>query len=184
MPTAFSAFAPDDRTYSVSKSYFAYGLGNGMYFPFSVGAATVFDPEKPRPERTAALLARHRPTIFFAVPTFYAALLKEAERGLAVDFSSVRLAVSAGERLPPEIFERFKSRFRIWKSWTASAQPKCCTCFFPRSPVTCGQGAAVFPSPATKRRSWTKKAPLVPRGEIGNLWVKRPKRFFGILGNS
>ncbi|HEY4839972.1 MAG TPA: AMP-binding protein, partial [Candidatus Acidoferrales bacterium] len=102
-----------DRTYSVSKLFFAYGLGNGMYFPFSVGAGTVLDPERPKPERTAALLVTYRPTIFFAVPTFYSALLRAADEALPIDFSSVRLAVSAGERLPPEILEKFKARFGL-----------------------------------------------------------------------
>src|SRR5215471_14155802 len=89
----------DDRTFSVSKLFFAYGLGNGMYFPLSVGASTLLNPERPRPERVVELIARHRPTVFFAVPTFYAAMLREVERGLRADLSSVRLAVSAGETL-------------------------------------------------------------------------------------
>ena len=104
---------PFDITFSVSKLFFAYGLGNGMYFPFSVGAATVLNPERPRPEKLAELLARHRPSIFFSVPTFYNLLLREAERGLAIDFSSVRLAVSAGEALPAEIFDQFRARFGL-----------------------------------------------------------------------
>src|SRR5882724_1528923 len=70
----------EDRTYSVSKLFFAYGLGNGMYFPFSAGASTILDPERPKPEHTAAILVTHRPTIFFAVPTFYSALLRAAEQ--------------------------------------------------------------------------------------------------------
>ena len=90
----------DDRLFSVSKLFFAYGLGNGMYFPLSMGASTILNPEKTRIERVAELVVRHRPTIFFGVPTFYAALLQDVNRGLDVDLSSVRLAVSAGEPLP------------------------------------------------------------------------------------
>src|SRR2546425_8432513 len=59
----------DDITFSVSKLFFAYGLGNGMYFPFSVGARTVLDPERTKVERVIEMVARHRPTVFFAVPT-------------------------------------------------------------------------------------------------------------------
>ncbi len=103
----------DDRFFSVSKLFFAYGLGNGMYFPLSAGASVVLNPEKTRVERVAELVARHRPTIFFGVPTFYAALLQEFNRGLAVDLSSVRLAVSAGEPLPAEVFAQFRERFGI-----------------------------------------------------------------------
>ena len=103
----------DDRFFSVSKLFFAYGLGNGMYFPLSAGASVVLNPEKTRVERVAELVARHRPTIFFGVPTFYAALLQESNRGVAMDLSSVRLAVSAGEPLPAEVFAQFRERFGI-----------------------------------------------------------------------
>ncbi|HWZ53130.1 MAG TPA: benzoate-CoA ligase family protein [Candidatus Acidoferrales bacterium] len=103
----------DDRMFSVSKLFFAYGLGNGMYFPLSAGASTVLNPEKTRVDRVAELLVKHRPTIFFGVPTFYAALLQEANRGLAVDFTSVRLAVSAGEPLPAEVFHQCRERFGL-----------------------------------------------------------------------
>jgi benzoate-CoA ligase family protein len=104
---------PDDRFFSVSKLFFAYGLGNAMYFPLSVGASMLLNTEKTRIERVAELVARRRPTIFFGVPTFYAALLQEFSRGLAVDLSSVRLAVSAGEPLPAEVFRQFRERFGI-----------------------------------------------------------------------
>src|SRR6202521_2205679 len=65
----------DDVTFSVSKLFFAYGLGNGMYFPLSVGARMVHDPQRPRPNRVIEIVSRQRPTVFFSVPTFYAALL-------------------------------------------------------------------------------------------------------------
>src|SRR6202041_146250 len=85
----------DDRLFSASKLFFAYGLGNGMYFPLHFGAGTIFCPEKPRGDDISAVSAEHRPTVFFSVPTFYASLLREAEKGLMLDFSSVRLAASA-----------------------------------------------------------------------------------------
>src|SRR5207247_4673177 len=88
----------DDVTFSVSKLFFAYGLGNGMYFPLSVGARTILNPEKTKVERVIEIVARDRPTLFFAVPTLYAAILREADgAGSAIDFSSVRKCVSAGE---------------------------------------------------------------------------------------
>src|SRR5882757_5043589 len=91
----------DDLTFSVSKLFFAYGLGNGMYFPLSAGARTLLNPQRTSVERVVEMVKRHRPTVFFAVPTFYAAVLRAAERaGHSVDFSSVRQCVSAGETLP------------------------------------------------------------------------------------
>src|SRR5712692_8986166 len=78
----------DDVTFSVSKLFFAYGLGNGMYFPLSAGARTLLNPLRTNVAHVIEMVARHRPTIFFAVPTFYAAVLQEAERpGRHVDFS-------------------------------------------------------------------------------------------------
>jgi benzoate-CoA ligase family protein len=103
----------DDRLFSVSKLFFAYGLGNGMYFPLHFGASTILYPDRPRADEIAAVIAEFRPTVFFSVPTLYASLLREAEKGLELDFSSVRLAVSAGESLPAEVFEQFRKRFGI-----------------------------------------------------------------------
>jgi benzoate-CoA ligase family protein len=102
---------PDDRTFSVAKLFFAYGLGNSALFPLSVGAATILVPERPTPDTVRAVLAAHRPTLFFGVPTFYAALL--AADLPADTFASVRLAASAGEPLPAELYRRFTSRFGV-----------------------------------------------------------------------
>jgi benzoate-CoA ligase family protein len=168
----------EDITYSVSKLFFAYGLGNGMYFPFSAGATTVLDPRKPKPEHTAEILAKYRPTILFSVPTFFAALLREVDRGLALDCSSLRLAVSAGETLPAEIFEQFKRKFGVeildgigstemlhmfLSSRPGSARASSCGCEVP------GYAAKILADDGAE----------VPRGEIGNLWVRGPSAFAG-----
>jgi len=102
---------PSDRCYSVAKLFFAYGLGNSLTFPMSVGARTIVDPARPTPQGVAAAVAEHRPTLFFAVPTFYAAVL--AADLPADTFSSVRVAVSAGEPLPAGLYHRFKERFGV-----------------------------------------------------------------------
>ncbi len=166
----------EDRTYSVSKLFFAYGLGNGMYFPFSAGAGTVLDPERPKPERTAALLVKYRPTIFFAVPTFYSALLREAERGLPIDFSSVRLAVSAGERLPPEILEKFKARFGL-EILDAIGSTEMLHMFLSPEPGRGRPGSCGFPVPGYEAKIVDDEGAAVPQGEMGNLWVKGASAF-------
>src|SRR5262249_3364017 len=97
----------DDITFSTSKLFFAYGLGNGLYFPAGTGASTVLVAEKPTPDVIFEILHRRRPTVFFSVPAVYAAMLQEVEKGLRCDFSSVRFAVSAGEALPAPLWERF-----------------------------------------------------------------------------
>jgi len=102
---------PDDRCLSVPKLFFAYGLGNSAFFPLSVGAATVLEPARPTPAGIAATVTAERPTLFFAVPTFYSALLA----GDVADdtFASVRVAVSAGEPLPAALLGRFRDRFGV-----------------------------------------------------------------------
>jgi benzoate-CoA ligase family protein len=103
------AIGPDDACYSVPKLFFAFGLGNALTFPLSVGATAVLDPDPPTPPRTAALLARHRPTLFFATPGICAAMV---DARLPTDsLSSVRATVTAGEALPVEVQRRFVQRY-------------------------------------------------------------------------
>lgn len=102
----------DDVTFSASKLFHAYGLGNGLIFPFHVGATTVLYPGKPQPKTILEVTQSNRPTLFFSVPTLYASMLQEAER-TAYDLGSLRLAASAAEPLPGEIFRRWKERFGV-----------------------------------------------------------------------
>jgi benzoate-CoA ligase len=99
-----------DICFSIAKLYFAYGLGNALYFPLSVGAATVLYPGRFEPRLYFDLIRRYRPTLFFGVPTAYAAML--AHEGPA-DLGAVRLCVSAGEPLPAALFTRWKERFGV-----------------------------------------------------------------------
>lgn len=102
---------PDDVTFSVAKFFFAYGLGNTLTFPFSVGASTVLDRSRPSPAGTLRILREQRPTLFFGGPTYYSALLGA---GLPEDaFAGVRECVSAGEAFPAALLERFTARFGV-----------------------------------------------------------------------
>ncbi|HEX4864003.1 MAG TPA: benzoate-CoA ligase family protein [Acidimicrobiales bacterium] len=102
---------PDDICYSVAKLFFAFGLGNALFFPLSAGASAVIDPAPPTPARVAELAATHRPTLFFAPPGFCAAM---ADSGVDPDvLSSVRATITAGETLPGEVYRRFKARFGV-----------------------------------------------------------------------
>jgi benzoate-CoA ligase len=100
---------PDDRCLSVAKLFFAYGLGNSLTFPFSVGATSILNPARPTPRGVVELLRTERPTLFFASPGFVAALL-DADVDFA-DLSSVRCTVTAGEALPSDLQRRFTERF-------------------------------------------------------------------------
>jgi benzoate-CoA ligase len=101
-----------DLCYSVAKLFFAYGLGNAMTFPMSVGATTVLLPDRPTPDAVAALLKTYPVTVFYAVPTFYAAFLASPA---APQQSEVKLrcCVSAGEALPIEVGRRWKERYGV-----------------------------------------------------------------------
>lgn len=167
---------PDDRLFSVSKLYFAYGLGNGMYFPLHFGATAILHPDRPRPDEIASLLSRHRPTIFFSVPTFYAAMLREAERGLTVDFSSVRLAVSAGESLPSEIFEQFRTRFGI-EILDGIGSTEMLHIFLSSRPGEARAGACGREVPGYEARILDDHGAAVSDGEIGSLWVRGDSAF-------
>jgi benzoate-CoA ligase family protein len=167
----------DDVTFSVSKLFFAYGLGNGMYFPLSAGATTILNPDRTKVERVLELVARHRPTIFFAVPTFYAAVLREAEKnGRAVDFSSVRQCVSAGETLPAEIFERWKKRFGL-EILDGIGSTEMLHIFISSRPGECRAGSCGSAVPGYELKIVDDAGKLVPDGETGNLWVRGASAF-------
>jgi len=101
-----------DVTFSSSKLFHAYGLGNGLMFPFYVGATTVLYPRRPQAAAILDAAQTAQPTLFFSVPTLYAAMLQESETR-PYDLSSVRLAISAAEPLPAEIFRRWQAKFGI-----------------------------------------------------------------------
>jgi len=101
-----------DVCYSVAKLFFAYGLGNAMTFPMAVGATTILSPDRPTPDSVAAILRRHPVTVFYAVPTFYAAFLASPAAPKRADLR-LRCCVSAGEALPPDVGRRWKERFGV-----------------------------------------------------------------------
>ncbi len=93
----------DDVVFSAAKLFFAYGLGNGMTFPLSVGATAVLSSGRPTPDHVLAVMARERPSIFMAVPTLFARLLQHPELGAGAGSDRLRSCVSAGEALPAHI---------------------------------------------------------------------------------
>ncbi len=103
----------NDRTFSVAKLYFAYGLGNALYFPFYVGATTILHSGPPAPQAVYEVATNHQPTLFFSVPTSYAALLAVPDAEKNYSLKSVRLCVSAGEALPKAIFERWHEKWGV-----------------------------------------------------------------------
>jgi benzoate-CoA ligase family protein len=100
-----------DRCLSAAKAFFAYGLGNSVLFPLSVGATAVLEPSPSRPDVIADAAAKYGATLFFAGPTFFANMLRA---GLAPGaLPAVRLAASAGEALPAALYTRWTSHFGV-----------------------------------------------------------------------
>jgi benzoate-CoA ligase len=100
----------DDVTFSTTKLFHAYGLGNNLSFPYWVGATTVLLSGRPTPDVIFSTVGRFRPTLFFSVPTLYNAMLAAENDG---DFSSVRLCVSAAEPLPAEVWNRWRETYGL-----------------------------------------------------------------------
>ncbi len=104
----------NDTCFSAAKLFFAYGLGNGMTFPLWVGGTAVLSGQRPSPEMTFQIIEEHKPSIYFGVPTLYAAQLRAldeaAQDDQGPDFTSLRCCVSAGEALPADIFRRWQEK--------------------------------------------------------------------------
>jgi benzoate-CoA ligase len=101
-----------DVVYSAAKLFFAYGLGNGLTFPMSVGATTVLLPARPTTAAVFGVLKKHQPTIFYGVPTLYAALLGDADRPAQSELN-LRVCTSAGEALPAEIGKKWTAHYGV-----------------------------------------------------------------------
>lgn len=161
-----------DRCYSVARLFFAYGLGNIGYFPLSVSATTILNPARPTVETIFADIERCRPTLFFSVPTNYAALLAHCrDDGREFDLSSIRHAVSAGESLPAPLFERFKERFgiEILDAWGST---ETLHMVLSNRPGEARAGSSGKPIPGMDAKLVDEDGRPVARGEVGNLFVK------------
>ncbi|MGQ2980342.1 MAG: benzoate-CoA ligase family protein [Polaromonas sp.] len=99
-----------DVVYSAAKLFFAYGLGNGLTFPMSVGATAVLLPGRPTPAEVFGILKKHQPTIFYGVPTLYAAMLADPARPQKSELK-LRVCTSAGEALPAEIGKKWSAQY-------------------------------------------------------------------------
>ena len=160
---------PEDRTFSVAKLFFAYGLGNSALFPLSVGATTVLDPVRPTPQTVAQRIAEDSPTLFYGVPTFYAGVLTA---DLPPDtFAGVRLATSAGEALPAELYRRFTERFGV-DIIDGIGSTEALHIFLSNYPGEVRPGTTGRPVPGYDLRLVDDEGAEVPPGTPGNLQIR------------
>ena len=168
---------PDDITISVPKLYFGYALGSNVLFPFSVGASCVLFAERSTPDTIFAHIERHKPTILINVPTMVQQMVKHATAA-EHRLSSLRLATSAGEALPLELYQRWHSLFGVelldglgtaemWHIFISN-RPGCVI------PGTLGQVVDGF-----EVKLCDEEGREVPDGEVGALWVKGGSRAIG-----
>lgn len=163
------AMTEADRTFAVPRLFFSYGLTSCVYLPFWCGASTVLVPDRPDPKRVVEILATLRPTLFFSVPTAYAALLRELP-GMRADFSSLRLCVSAGEPLPAPLYHR----------WVEATGVECLDglgatevgyIFISNRPGAVRPGSSGQLLPGYRARIRDAEGREVPPGVAGELWV-------------
>ena len=172
----------DDKVYSVAKLFFAYGLGNGMTFPLSVGATAVLLPDRPTPDLVMKVLREHQPTIFYGVPTLYAALVADEKNGRATASQKLRIACSAGEPLPKHVGERFHQRFGA-HILDGLGSTEMLHIFLSLRPDDPRYGTSGKPVPGYELRIVGEDGQPVKQGELGELIVRGPTAATGYWKN-
>lgn len=160
----------NDVTFSAAKLYFAYGLGNGLYFPLAVGGAAIHNSGRITAESAFQTINDLKPTIFFGVPTLYAAMLAMPDAEKRFDTSSLRLCVSAGESLPAELFNRWKERFGV-EILDGIGSTEILHIFISNRPGQVVPGSTGYPVPGYEVALLDENGAPVPQGEIGNLVI-------------
>jgi benzoate-CoA ligase family protein len=168
----FLDITENDVCYSVAKLFFAYGLGNALTFPMSVGACTVLLPERPTPESVAALLRRHPVTVFYAVPTFYAAFLASASAPPRADVK-FRCCVSAGEALPPDVGKRWVEKYGV-DILDGIGSTEMLHIFLSNRAGEVKYGTTGKPVPGYECKLIGDDGQPVKKGEMGELLIKGP----------
>ncbi len=160
---------PGDRCLSAAKAFFAYGLGNSLLFPLSVGASSVLEPAPSRPGLIADAARKYGATLFFAGPTFFANMLRA---GLAADaLAGVRLAASAGEALPAPLYERWTSHFGV-DILDGIGMTEMLHIFLSNRPGQVRAGTTGVAVPGYDLRVLDESGQEVPRGTPGTLFVR------------
>ena len=161
-----------DVGFSAAKLFFAYGLGNALSFPLSVGATTVLTAERPTPATVFKRWVEHRVTVFFGAPTGYAGMLAAPDLP-ARDAVALRLCSSAGEALPRELGERFTARFGC-EIVDGLGSTEMLHIFLSNVPGDVQYGSTGRVVPGYQLRLLTEEGHEAAPGEIGDLYVAGP----------
>lgn len=162
----------DDRTFAVAKLFFTFGLGGNLIFPWYVGASVVLFDGPPRiVTNVLNMIERFRPTIFYNAPTGYAAILAQDDFDKKYDLSSLRLCVSAGESLPAPIWHAWKERTGL-DIIDGIGSTENFHIFLSNRPGDIRPGSSGKPFEGYELKIVDEEGNELPRGEVGNLWVK------------
>src|SRR4051794_39316781 len=163
----------DDVCLSAAKLFFAYGLGNALTFPMSVGATTVLNSERPTPAVMFTLLNKYDPTIFFGVPTLFSAMLNDETLKQERAGSRLRICTSAGEALPESVGYAWQRRFGV-DVLDGVGSTELLHIFLSNAPGDIKYGTAGRPVPGYKVRLVNDAGNDVADGEIGEMLVDGP----------
>jgi 4-hydroxybenzoate-CoA ligase len=163
----------NDVVHSASKLFFAYGLGNALTFPLSVGATAALWPHRPSPEGVFETLKRNRVTIFYGVPSLYTALLAHKDIGKGAGSDRLRLCVSAGEALPAHIGERWREVTGV-DVLDGLGSTEMLNTFLSNRPGDIRYGSTGRPVPGYEARIVDEHGSDVSDGEVGELIVRGP----------
>jgi benzoate-CoA ligase len=170
-----------DVCFSAAKLFFAYGLGNALSFPLSVGATVVLMAERPTPAATFKRWVAQRPTVFFGAPTGFAGML--AAPGLpSKDQVALRLASSAGEALPADLGERFTAHYGV-EIIDGIGSTEMLHIFLSNLPGKVRYGTTGWPVPGYDLELRGDDGRLVADGETGDLYIKGPTAALMYWGN-
>jgi benzoate-CoA ligase len=174
-----------DVCFSAAKLFFAYGLGNGLSFPLSVGATTVLMAERPTPDATfkrwTDARTGHKPTIFFGAPTGFAGMLASPNLPAKSDVS-LRMCSSAGEALPAELGEKFKKHFGV-DIVDGIGSTEMLHVYLSNLPGKVRYGTTGWPVPGYEIELRDDDGHAVPDGETGDLYIKGPSAAVMYWGN-
>jgi benzoate-CoA ligase len=174
-----------DVCFSAAKLFFAYGLGNGLTFPMAVGATTLLMGERPTPEATfkrwLGEVAGLKPTVFFGAPTGFAGMLAHANLPPR-ESVALRLVSSAGEALPAELGQRFKSHFGV-DIVDGIGSTEMLHIFLSNRPDRVRYGTTGWPVPGYEIELRGDDGGPVPDGEPGDLYIHGPSSAMMYWGN-
>src|SRR3954470_21984223 len=163
----------DDIALSAAKLFFAYGLGNALTFPMSVGASTVLNSERPTPALMFALMNKYNPSIFFGVPTLFSAMLNDETLKNQRGGTRLRICTSAGEALPESVGNAWKARFGV-DILDGVGSTELLHIFLSNTPDDIKYGTSGRPVPGYKVRLVNEAGADVADGEVGELLVDAP----------